>query len=447
MIEYLVSLACPNCHHKLRVKHEYLGRLLRCKYCAHEFQSPTPDPESLPDTSGPQETESEQQKSQQRNAVLEAELKAVREELLARGTQQAAAVETLRQTQDELSRLRDQLQQAHASQQGAGELSQKLVAAQSEIEQLRAQIEKLQATGAPKTALGPSSRENAPLLEKAQHIRAQLETRAAIQEQMGRLNAELASARAEQDRLSAELQTMTAEATELRGKGLELERSMAEEKNRSEADRRQLQEQLEALRRTHEQETASLRSDIQRLQQENATLRQDHEASIKQAQVLGEERNQVAAERDELDARYKEAVERFRADFARLTAAWQQSRQQETAAAEQNRALAAQVGGLQAEMAQLRNRETEQQQMIAALQQTVETLHAEAATEREGHNNVLSEERSRAAAERQKWQEEKDASERRFEEEIHALRSEVDHLRGELTVCQQALEIVGVVGE
>jgi chromosome segregation ATPase len=522
MIQYLVSLACPHCQHKLRIKHEYLGRILRCKYCAHEFQSPTPADESPPESSNRQNVERERQTSQQRVAVLEAELQAVREELLSRAAQHAAAVETLQQTQGELSRVQDQLRQAPASQPDTGEVSQKLSAAQSEIEQLRAQVEKLQAQGAPKTAVGTLGRESTPLLEKAQFIRAQLEAKAAIQEQMGRLNAELDTARVEQNRLTAELQTVGAEAAELRGKGLELERSVSEwtaahtqltqalqrgkeeweterqalhqnweqrfqaqfreaeqrlleEKTRSDGDRRQLHEQLEAIRRAHEQETASFRNEVEQLQQEIATtrgerdssikqvqdlsaersqlqqeiaaLREERDATIKQVQILSEERNKLTSERDALDARHKEAVERFRADFARLTEAWQQSRQQEAAAAEQNRALTEQIENLRTELAQQRNREIEQQQMISALQQMVETLHAESVAERECHTNVLSEEKARAAAERQKWQEEKAAAEARFEEENDALRSEVQQLRGELAVLQQALEIVGVVGE
>jgi chromosome segregation ATPase len=522
MIQYLVSLACPNCQHKLRIKHEYLGRMLRCKYCAHEFQSPTPSNGAPQESSGRHDTEGGKQASQQRIAVLEAELQAVREELLARAAQHTAAVETLQQTQGELSRLQDQVKQAQTPPSDTAEWTQKLSAAQAEIEQLRTQVEKLQVQGTQKPAAATVGRESTPLIERAQHIRSQLEAKAAIQEQMGRMNAELAAARVEQARLTAELQTVAAEAAELRAKGLELERSVSdwttahtelsqalhqgkeqweterqtlhqdwearfqaqfreaeqrllEEKTRSEGDRRQLHEQLDAIRQAHEQEMASFRSEVEQLQQEitsvrgerdastkqvqdlstersqlqqdMTTLREEREASTTQIQMLGEERKRLTAERDELDARYKETVERFRADFARLTEAWQQSRQQETAAAEQNRALTEQIEKLNAGLAQQRNRETEQQQMIAALQQMVDTLHAESVAERECHHNALSEEKASAAAERQKWQEEKQAAEARFEEENNALRSEVEQVRGELAVFQHALEIVGVVGE
>src|SRR5262249_45378463 len=47
MLQYIVVFACPNCQHKLRIKEEYLGRTLRCKYCAHEFVSPPPEDEIL----------------------------------------------------------------------------------------------------------------------------------------------------------------------------------------------------------------------------------------------------------------------------------------------------------------------------------------------------------------------------------------------------------------
>jgi hypothetical protein len=88
-------------------------------------------------------------------------------------------------------------------------------------------------------------------------------------------------------------------------------------------------------------------------------------------------------------------LERFRNDVYRLTQSWQQSRQQETAAAaEQSRALAEQVEHLRAELEQQRGRETEYMQTIAAIQQAIETARVEAAAERERGSNALAEQKA-----------------------------------------------------
>src|SRR5205823_632422 len=134
-------------------------------------------------------------------------------------------------------------------------------------------------------------------------------------------------------------------------------------------------------------------------------LRQERDASLNQVQVLGNEHQRISAERDEIDARYKEAVERFRSDVARLTESWHQSRQQETSAAEQNQALAKQIEELRVELDQQRGHDAEYQQTIVALQQAAEKAQVEATTLRDG-----------AEGQRQKWLEQLDAAQRRFDE-------------------------------
>jgi ribosomal protein S27E len=73
MIPY-VEFPCPNCEHRLRVKYEYLGGKLRCKYCGHEFVSPSADEDVPWTSSGQRETEADGQAAQRRIAVLETEL-------------------------------------------------------------------------------------------------------------------------------------------------------------------------------------------------------------------------------------------------------------------------------------------------------------------------------------------------------------------------------------
>jgi chromosome segregation ATPase len=518
-----IQFPCPNCQHKLRVKSEYLGRNLRCKYCAHEFPSPEPSNGIVEASPGHQATEADTQAAQQRIASLEAELRSVRDELSLQTAEYTAAAQHFEQAQDELRRLQDQVHQAWTDQRNAAALNQKLLATQAELDELRTQVqtwqaraveaERLQAESQADTAVveQPQStpagqpRGDSPtrefeavprsrLLEKAQSIRAQLEASSAIKEQVDRLSAEVSAAQEAKDRLTGELQTATEDAAQLRARTSELEQSLAEwtaahtdlsqslqqgqaqwegerqtlhrdwqekhqshvrdaeqrfeeEKARLEADRRQLQDQLEIAGQTHEQELVSLRGEVERLQQESTALSGERDASLNQVQVLGDEHHRIVAERDEIDARYKEAVERFRADVARLTESWQQSRQQEATTAEQNQALALQVENLRAELDQQRGRETEHLQTITALQQAAESGLTEAATEVERIKNVLAEEQTRAEADRQKWLAQLDAAQRRFDENDRSLQSEVDRLREEVTALQQALEIVGVVGE
>jgi chromosome segregation ATPase len=323
------------------------------------------------------------------------------------------------------------------------------------------------------------------LLEKAQNIRAQLEASSAIKEQVEDLNAQLDETRAEKCRLASELETTAAVAAQLRAQVGELERSLAEvnkahdelsqafrqgqtqweeerqtllresqereraslreaeqrreeEKTRAETDRRQFQE-LESVRQMQEQECARLRGEIEQLHQDVATLRPERDAAVSRVQVVEEERNRITSERDEVDARHKEAVEGFRADFARLTEAWQQARQQEATAVEQNRAFAQ-------EIEQQRSRSTGHEQTILTLQQAVDRARAETA-ERERSNNALELEKARAEAERQMWQEQLEAAQRHFDEQTACLESEIEQLREEATAVQQALEIVGLAAE
>lgn len=321
------------------------------------------------------------------------------------------------------------------------------------------------------------------LLEKAQSIRAQLEASSSIQERIDRLNTDLEAAHVERDRLNGEWQTAAAEAAQLRTKVAELEHCLAElttahaqtaqafqqgqaqweserqtlhrdleeqhqshvreaeqhfeeEIARIEADRRQLQEQFDAVRHEHEEEVASLRNQVEQLRQESAGVRAACDAERNQLQALGEERNRIAAERDAIDARYQESVEGFRADMARLTQAWQESQQQETAAAAQNQALTEQLEQLRRELDEQRGRETEHQQTLAALQQAADAARAEAA-----------EEKGRAEAERQKWREQLDAAQRQLDENKQSSQSEVERLRDEVTALHEALAIVGVIAE
>jgi colicin import membrane protein len=546
-----VEFPCPNCEHRLRVKYEYLGGKLRCKYCAHEFVSPSAEEEEVPWTSsGQHEAEEDPQAAQRRIAVLETELGSLRDELSSRTAEYTSAAEKFQQGQDELRRLQDQTHQGWADQRNATEFKQKLLAVQSELQSVREElssrtaestaasenfqraqdelrrfeeqvhqawtdqrnaaelnqklVSELEAlrTQAPlgresvsaaslqadcgvdaaavqRSQVPPSSGASATrrqLLEKAQSIRAQLEASSSVKERIDHLNAELEAARADKDRLTGKSHTAAAEATHLRDKVVELEHSLAElttahadtsqalqqgqaqwenqrqalhrdweekhqshlreveqqfeeDKARIESDRSLLQEQLEAVRQKHEQESASLRSQVEQLHQER-------DAALLQVQVVGDKHNRSAAERDEIDARYKEAVEGFRADMARLTQAWQESRQQEAAAAAQNHALTEQLEKLRTELDQHHGHETEHQQSIAALQQAAEAARAEATAEKE-----------RAVAERQQWLDQLDAAQRRFDENDRSLRSQVEQLREEINALQEALEIVGVVAE
>ena len=83
MIQYIAEFPCPNCQHRLRVKRDYLGQKLRCKYCAHEFPT-VPGNEILAASLEPQPQESESPMALQHMATLEKELLSARDQLASR---------------------------------------------------------------------------------------------------------------------------------------------------------------------------------------------------------------------------------------------------------------------------------------------------------------------------------------------------------------------------
>src|SRR5438874_9398092 len=143
MIQYTVEFPCPQCEHPLRIKPEYLGRKLRCKYCAHEFPTDPSDGSPTAD-SGLHAIEDARQVAEQRVAEMEAKLQSMQEELTQRITAQIAVEQELQEAEREHLRLQEQLQ-ACPDQGDVGQFKQQLAAAQSERDELRTQLQALQA--------------------------------------------------------------------------------------------------------------------------------------------------------------------------------------------------------------------------------------------------------------------------------------------------------------
>ena len=110
MIQCIAEFPCPNCQHRLRVKHEHLGKKLRCKYCAHEFPT-APGNDILAAAPESQALEREGQMALQQVATLEEELQTARDELASRTEEYAMAAQRFQEAEGELSRLQDHLQQ------------------------------------------------------------------------------------------------------------------------------------------------------------------------------------------------------------------------------------------------------------------------------------------------------------------------------------------------
>jgi chromosome segregation ATPase len=365
---------------------------------------------------------------------LETELQSVQDALLLKSVEHNTVAQQLQETQNELSRLQDQLQQAWTDQQDAAGLRQSLSAARLDVDQLRAQVQSLQARAAGAERLQPER-----IAQDA--------------------------AKSEKDRLAGELETVTKEAAELRAKVAELqgslsetaktdlnsqaqlrklEQQLAEERSGVEGLLRRFRQELEAAKRAHEQGSASLLSAVEQLHREVDGLRQERDGFLDQINVLTSERNQLAAERDGREAHHKEAVERFQADLASLNQACQESRQQEASVAKQKEELAVQLENLRAEVEQQCRLVNEHEQTVATLQHAVEIARAEAVAERNRCNSVLADERARAEAEQQKSQEALAAAQRRFDEYSESLQSAAKRLHGELIAFQEAVDNVGV---
>jgi hypothetical protein len=101
------------------------------------------------------------------------------------------------------------------------------------------------------------------------------------------------------------------------------------------------------------------------------------------------------------------------------------------------------VENLQNELGRQRERDSKNQQSLLALQQAIESVHADAS----GDIARTLTEPPRAGNGTAAWQEELVAAQRQFERERAVLQSTVEKLREETARLRQALEIVGVYNE
>jgi chromosome segregation ATPase len=441
-----VELSCPSCHHGLRVREEYLGKGIVCRYCAHSFVAQTPAGVS---PAVPSQAEVAAEAERQRAARLEEELQQLRGELAA----QAAAAGDVRQARKEVTHLRGQLDALHREadadharhRQEANGLQQGLAAARADAERLREQVAALQGhEGRANEAEARLEAGEGELARLRDELAAAQASGQALTERLAAAEAragDLDAVRAERDELTRRAEEGAQQAEQFRARVGELERAHAEvtaahgelartreeersrweaerlalhghveegrrlqseeieerlraEQARADAERQQIQEQLEAHQREFAEQRAALQHEAERSRTEAAELRREHEATLWEFATATQERDQGAAA-------LQEAEQRHRAEAERLTRALEEGRGEGGAVAEERDRLAEQAQALSAELATLR----------AALQQARDEL----ATQATGHGTAQ-EELRRTGEEAARLREHAEALQRHAEE-------------------------------
>ena len=126
-----IPVECPACRQALQVRLNYLGHRITCKSCGHTFRAPNPADAGAPDD-GP-EASPVAQAGRGEVAVLEEQAQRLREDLTARVAQHEDAVRRLAEAGQEIARLRAEavelrahLEQAHIDLDQASSLREEL---------------------------------------------------------------------------------------------------------------------------------------------------------------------------------------------------------------------------------------------------------------------------------------------------------------------------------
>src|SRR5437899_2124457 len=144
-----MNVPCPNCRHDLRVRAEYGGKRITCKYCGNIFVAPAAPAPAGATVSG------EATGALQRVVALEEELQQTRSELTVRTAEQERAVAGLREAQAETARLQEQvreldsrLPQGEDQEPLSAQPEADLEAARAERDRLRGELEESQSRAA-----------------------------------------------------------------------------------------------------------------------------------------------------------------------------------------------------------------------------------------------------------------------------------------------------------
>src|SRR5262249_9040388 len=103
VVQYIDS-ACPRCQHAIRIRTEYVGRRLACKYCNHSFVAEATAQASQSAVATDLES------ARTRISSLEEEVQQLRTELATRAPEHATESQRFQELKGELGRAREQVQ-------------------------------------------------------------------------------------------------------------------------------------------------------------------------------------------------------------------------------------------------------------------------------------------------------------------------------------------------
>ncbi len=426
---HYAKLLCPKCQRELRVRTEYAGKVIACKYCGQAFVvEPRPTPAAAPVEAAGSRLSSLDEKIQRLRQELAAEDARTPHSPQITGAGLAGPVGA---ELNELAALWRDLEAARTERdQAIAELEtlQRQVSESADdhehrLGDLTAERDSL------RTAHDQGAREAETLrgriaeLEQAQAEMARRHT-AALQEAQNRWDAE-------REALQAQADTRHEETT------AHHQRKLSEEQGRAAEALRQWQERHAAAERRLAEEQAALRVEIDRVHRE---WQARHEAAVRDhEQRLNNEEERAAGRLTEWQERHAEAqrllqeerdaLQRERAQHAarceevlRLTEELARHVEASTAAARREQEL-----GEQLQTTQTRQQEavTKLQAEAGGLRQRLETLEGQLKSERSARQTETEAWRH----ERQTLQQERDQAERRRRETEEQSKKECDRLK------------------
>lgn len=319
-----IRIACPNCRRSdLRIRPEYLGRQVSCKYCAHRFLARSADePGTEPSPAGPapeaQTSAVVIDEAGQRAIALEGGIERVRSELTTRTGEYTTALQQLRdaegrlgQSQVQVQGVQEQLDQALGQLRRISEPRDERVEADAERGRLLSLVEVLRSRAADASHLEVEQRTDRAEIDR---LTGELQrTREVLGQPIPKadegLARELETVHAERDALREELQGVRAELDARAADLARLDRS-TEESASLHAERDQLRVELLAGSRREEQLEAEL-IESRRLLVEEAAL---HEATRGDLSRIREVSARWEAERKALLSRIEELQTQIRED-------------------------------------------------------------------------------------------------------------------------------------
>jgi hypothetical protein len=449
MPDYIASV-CPHCQHSLRIRTEYVGRKIICKYCNQSFlaadsgQREASRPETVEEQIRlrPDGEEiaaaSATTADQLREAVSEASrLQALVEVLQPQLVARDLEIESLKRQLAEMGAARDQLRSQAEAAQGQITVVERLEAERQEhlqaADQLRARVGELEHSLAAATAATEAAQQNhAAVTERLEGERdAVLEQVEQLRPRLSQLEESLAIAQAGTDTAQREAES-----------SLERERSRAEAERHSlqaeweERHRDGLQELEQRLRDAHAGIVATWQEKERQWEATRGEQEKEAQGLRAEAQTLKQEQERLAAERDEIAVWHHQLV--------------RQTGEQKDEFAERQRLFGEQLETLKQENEQFRAQAQQHETDRGILQHELEASRAEVIVERQ--QREAQEKSGQLQIEQQRQTHEatisqlRDAASRQSEEfaarmetaerELQQLRQEIDQLRGELGAAQ-----------